>query len=264
MAVNVDVVYKTVLSILNKEQRGYMTPQEFNRTATQVQLEIFEQYFDDLNQQLRAPQSDEDYSDRVANIEEKMSIFETTGLCAYTSNIAGGYFSLPAIDSYGLVCSPYRLGSLAYKNVYNASIGPLEELQKSEFYNIQNSRLTASTKANPTFLRESGRIVVAPSEIGPETITIGNPTRIIANYIRKPLDPIWGFSIGSRGQYIYNPAPFTIGNPNTGSRNFELHESEQTRLIIKILVYAGIIIKDPQIVQAAAQQSQLEDINSKS
>ena len=255
MAVNVDIVYKTVLSILNKEQRGYMTPQEFNRTATQVQLEIFEQYFDDLNQQLRVPQSDEDYSDRVANIEEKMSIFETTGLCTYTSNIAGGYFTLPTTDSYGLVCSPYRLGSLAYKNVYNASIGPLEELQKAEFYNIQNSRLTASTLTNPTFLRESGRIVVAPNTI---------VSNIIANYIRKPLDPVWGFIVGSRGQYIYNPSPYSPGNPATGSRNFELHESEQTRLITKILVYAGIIIKDPQIVQAAAQQSQLEDINSKS
>lgn len=255
MAVNVDIVYKTVLSILNKEQRGYMTPQEFNRTATQVQLEIFEQYFDDLNQQLRVPQSDENYADRVANIEEKMSIFETTGLCTYTTNSAGGYFTLPTTDSYGLVCSPYRLGSLAYKNVYNTSIGPLEELQKSEFYYIQNSRLTASTEKNPTFLRESGRIIVAPSSI---------ITNITANYIRKPLDPVWGFTVGSRGQYIYNPAPYTPGTPATGSRNFELHESEQTRLIIKILMYAGIIIKDPQVAQAAAQQSQLEDINSKS
>lgn len=255
MAVNVDIVYKTVLSILNKEQRGYMTPQEFNKTATQVQLEIFEQYFDDLNQQLRVPQSDEDYADRVANIEEKMSIFETTGLCTYTTNSAGGYFTLPTTDSYGLVCSPYRLGSLAYKNVYNTSIGPLEELQKSEFYYIQNSRLTASTERNPTFLRESSRIIVAPSSI---------ITNITANYIRKPLDPVWGFTVGSRGQYIYNPAPFVPGTPDTGSRNFEVHESEQTRLIIKILMYAGIIIKDPQIVQAAAQQSQLEDINSKS
>ena len=75
----------------------------------------------------------------AANIEEKMSIFETTGLCTYTSNVAGGYFSLPTTDSYGLVCSPYRLGSLSYKNVYNTSIGPLEELQRSEFYYIQNS-----------------------------------------------------------------------------------------------------------------------------
>ena len=257
MAINIDTVYKTVLLIINKEQRGYMTPQEFNRTATQVQLEIFEQYFDDLNQQLRVPQSDQDYSDRVANIEEKMSIFETTGLCTYTSNSVGGYFSLPSVDLYGSTYSPYRLGSLAYKNVYGTSIGPLEELQRSEFYYIQNSRLTASTEKNPTFLRESNRIIVAPN-------TITGNTSLIANYIRKPLDPVWGFTVGSRGQYIYNPAPYTPGTPDTGSRNFELHESEQTRVIIKILMYAGIIIKDPQIVQAAAQQSQLEDINSKS
>jgi hypothetical protein len=34
MAVNVDIVYKTVLLILNQQQRGYMTPDEFNKTAT--------------------------------------------------------------------------------------------------------------------------------------------------------------------------------------------------------------------------------------
>ena len=56
--VNVDTVYKTVLYILNKEQRGYMPPAEFNSVATQVQLEIFEQYFEELNQQLRVPEND--------------------------------------------------------------------------------------------------------------------------------------------------------------------------------------------------------------
>jgi len=49
MAINVNTVYQTVLSILNKEQRGYMTPDEFNKVGTQVQLEIFEKYFEDLN-----------------------------------------------------------------------------------------------------------------------------------------------------------------------------------------------------------------------
>lgn len=263
MAVNVDIVYKTVLSILNKEQRGYMTPQEFNKTATQVQLEIFEQYFDDLNQQLRVNQSDYEYADRVANIDEKMSIFKTTGICNYVTNSVGGYFTLPTTDIYGTPTLLYRLGTLDYKNRFGVTIGPLEELQKYEFYYIQNSRLTTSTEKNPTFFRESNRVVVAPSTIGSQTLTDGS-TKIIANYIRKPLDPVWGFTVGSRGQYIYNPAPFVLGNPSTGSRDFELHESEQTRLIIKILMYAGIIIKDPQIVQAAAQQSQLEDINSKS
>jgi len=57
MAINVNTVYQTVLLILNKEQRGYMTPQEFNSVATQVQLEVFENYFEDLNQQIRVPQA---------------------------------------------------------------------------------------------------------------------------------------------------------------------------------------------------------------
>ena len=49
MAINVNTVYQTVLSILNKEQRGYLTPDEFNKTTTQVQLDIFEKYFDDFS-----------------------------------------------------------------------------------------------------------------------------------------------------------------------------------------------------------------------
>ena len=32
MAINVDTVYKTVLLILNQQQRGYMTPDEFNKS----------------------------------------------------------------------------------------------------------------------------------------------------------------------------------------------------------------------------------------
>ena len=35
MAINVNEVYKTALLILNKEQRGYVTPNEFNKIATQ-------------------------------------------------------------------------------------------------------------------------------------------------------------------------------------------------------------------------------------
>ena len=50
MAVNIDTVYQKVLAFANKEQRGYVTPQEFNLFAEQAQLEIFEQYFYDINQ----------------------------------------------------------------------------------------------------------------------------------------------------------------------------------------------------------------------
>ena len=48
--VNINNVYQKVLALANKEQRGYITPQEFNLFANLAQMEIFEQYFYDLNQ----------------------------------------------------------------------------------------------------------------------------------------------------------------------------------------------------------------------
>ena len=106
--VNVDTVYKTVLYILNKEQRGYITPDEFNRLGTQVQLEIFEQYFEELNQQLRMPQTDSEYANRIKNLEEKIDIFKTFLGATYdnTTTPATPYFDLPN--------NLHRLGTLIY------------------------------------------------------------------------------------------------------------------------------------------------------
>ena len=49
MAVNIDTVYQKVLVFANKEQRGYITPQEFNLFADQAQNEIFEDDIVTLN-----------------------------------------------------------------------------------------------------------------------------------------------------------------------------------------------------------------------
>ena len=73
MAVNVDTVYQKVLAIANKEQRGYITPQEFNLFANQAQHDIFEQYFYDLNQFSRVLGNSTEYSDMVNLLEEKIS-----------------------------------------------------------------------------------------------------------------------------------------------------------------------------------------------
>ena len=47
-------------------------------------------------------------------------------------------------------------------------------------------------------------------------------------------------------------------------KQFELDATEQTEVILRILAYAGVVIKDPQIVQAASQGIQAEEVNSKS
>ena len=74
--VNIDTVYQRVLAIANKEQRGYITPLEFNLLANQVQLEIFEDYFVQINQATTLPGNDTVYADILTALEEKLQIFE--------------------------------------------------------------------------------------------------------------------------------------------------------------------------------------------
>lgn len=242
MAINVNTVYKTVLLILNKEERGYVTPDEFNKIATQVQLEIFEQYGEDLNQQLRVPQTDTDYANRVAAIDEHLSIFKTSGATAYVAaaSPAPAYFTLPTTDVFGNTVELYRLGVVNYKDQVE-----LQRLQRMDFYNIQKSPLTKSTETFPTYLLENERLIVKP-----DTIT----SNINCDFLRKPLDPKWGFTIGAVGQYVYDTSIST---------QIELDVSEQTSFILKTLFYFGVVVKDPQIIQVAASQIQQEENNSK-
>ena len=229
MAINVNTVYQTVLMILNKEQRGYMTPTEFNTVATQVQLEIFEKYFDDLNQQLRVPQADTDYADRQENIDEKLAIFKTFGDAIYTTIGGLSYFVLPTSDTYGDVVSFYRLGNVLYNDEK-----VVQRLDRHEFYYANQSRLTKPSTINPAYLYENQKLFIKPTSI---------VSKITVDYVRKPVDVNWVIRLGSLGQYEYN---------DLASVDFELHESEQTEVILKILLYAGIIIRDNEVVQTAA------------
>jgi hypothetical protein len=52
-------------------------------------------------------------------------------------------------------------------------------------------------------------------------------------------------------QNFYQYAP-------TNSVNFELSKTEQSNIILKILLYAGVVIRDPQVINIASQQVQQE------
>ena len=76
MAISIDAVYQKVLALANKEQRGYITPLEFNLLANQAQLIVFEQYFYDRHQSARIAGSKINHSDVDSMLDEKISIFE--------------------------------------------------------------------------------------------------------------------------------------------------------------------------------------------
>lgn len=227
MAKSIDTVYKTVLLILNKEQRGYMTPDEFNKVGNQVQLEIFEKYFEDLNQLTRVPQNDMDYADRVAYLDQKIAVFKTNS----TVNFSNGQVSLPS--------DLHVLGAISTNDI------ELQRVSRNEYYNIIKSPLTKPTLSYPIYLLEGKVVKISPAEV----------SSVDFDYVKKPSFPTWAYSVGSVGQFIYN---------DNNSVDFELHSSEQTEIVLRILAYAGVIVRDPSIVQTAMAQVQQANINEKS
>ena len=75
----IDNVYQQVLALANKEQRGYITPQEFNLLAARAQMSIFEQYFYDQNQADRNLKNSTEFSNVDEMLDEKISVFKRVG-----------------------------------------------------------------------------------------------------------------------------------------------------------------------------------------
>ena len=248
MALKVNDVYTTVLSILNKEQRGYLTPYEFNKIATQVQLEIFEKFFEDYNQYIRMPKTSVEFASRMDHVREEFQVFETS---AVALTHAANVYTQPS--------DLHRFGSASWNKGKNSP--PIEIVSNRNYNQLKLSPLTQPTNDFPVAKYSDNKLTVFPN---PSTHTNGDVT---FNYIRKPADVVWAYTVNATlGNYIFaepgqSSPPAII--PSTGSVNFEISESQQTEVIISILKYAGVEIRDPQIVQAASSELAQTEANTK-
>jgi hypothetical protein len=232
--VKIDTVYQTVLALANKEQRGYITPQEFNLFANQAQAEIFEQYFFDLYQFKRVSQNNNEATNPVDFIDEKLDLFRIRGVLSSDVGVAGGdnndsTFELPE--------NHYRTISVNRRNNSGNGATICQRVEWNDYHGLISSPLLRPHDSRPIYTvyqDGSNRIVTNPS----------SPNGVEVFYIRKPNIVSWGYMLQNNN---------ALWNPNT-SVDFELHSSEQNRLVLKILKLAGISIRDTEISQLANQQ----------
>jgi len=237
MAVSINTVYQKVLAIANKEQRGYITPQEFNLFANQAQMDIFEQYFYDINQFGRVPGNSTEYSDMLDLLEEKISIFDQFKVSM--SAVSGNQLTLPT--------DVYRLGTVFYA-VGGAYDVEVEKVSKKNLEYMSRTALYAPVETRPVYTKKSETLLKLFPASPNTSYTTGNVT---CNYIKKPATVKWTYTVVV-GKALYNASAGDL-------QDFELHASEENNLILKILQLAGVSIKDPSIYQIAAQE-EVKDI----
>ena len=228
MAISANTVYQRVLAIANKEQNGYITPQEYNLLANQAQLEIFEQYFYDINQRSRieptAPGVDGEENLSLL-LNEKMGHHTSIGTVTDGTTFPTNYMinkvflatdgreceKLPRNEVLSMIASSRHLGILSRSPVYCDSVTGSEDI---EVYGSEG-QITGSA--------------------------------ISCEIVNKPAAVVWGYTVVG-GKALYNASTTT---------DFDLHDSEETNLVVKICELAGIVLNKPGFVQTFAQK----DIN---
>ena len=226
MAVNINTVYQRVLAIANKEQRGYITPQEFNILANQAQMDLFEQYFYDKNQFSRVRGNKNTYADPLGILDEKISLFEVyeTTLSTYTSShhiLPTDLYRLSTVKLSGVVCD--------YMSI-------------KDFNDILDHPLLRPHANRPVYIKPNGGLKVYTNATDLTASQVTSTSTVTCDYIKTPTDVVWGYNV-ILGKAIYNS--------NT-STNFEMHESEEVNLINRILILAGITIKNTPLYQKAS------------
>tara|TARA_R110002033_G_scaffold132930_1_gene172673 strand:- start:9583 stop:10311 length:729 start_codon:yes stop_codon:yes gene_type:complete len=238
MAVSIDTVYQRVLVLANKEQRGYITPQEFNLLANQSQMEIFEQYFYDIKQYDRAPGNMQEYSDPLSVLYEKIGLFEVDQDEVWMITNMPSANNIMEIPHQEI----YKIGTI--------SIGKnqVEMLNSKDFDAARCSPLTAPTLGRPIGFTGSLGLKVAIAE--DTYATPSNNLDMSINYIMRPPTVQWAY-------VVVNDKP--LYNDNIAV-NFSLHASEETELVYKILKLAGINLKAQEVVQVGQtlEQTQIQ------
>lgn len=222
----IDHVRRTVLSVLNKENRGILTVDQFNAYAKHAQQLLFDQQFAEytkLSLLKNANRLSRDQGDRLSMLRSNIDKFVKTSTISQTSS----YYIKPT-DMY----SPLTL-------VYGGK--QMEYVPKYKETYLESSTVSGPSALYPGYCDENNYWYIKPSTL------LGS---ITVNYIRNVVDPKWTYTVIGEDP-LYNPSA-------SDYQDFELDLESETNLVIEILKLSGVTIREPEVAQAAAQIDAVE------
>jgi len=240
----INEVRQTVLAILNKNNYGYISPGDFNLYAEQAQLDLFEDYFYAYNYQNNKENSRTSgtgYADIKKGYEEVIDFFSVT--LPLTQNAANVFF-MPSQVTTG---SDYYLIN---KVLIGTDSREAERVSHSKITLLNQSLLTAPSNLYPAYTSEGENMTVFPA-------TFNQPGDVVCQYIRYPRPPRWTYvDLGTQGEPVFDQS-------QPDYQDFELFEDDTNDLIMKILQYAGVSIRESSVVQYASAQEGTEEQQEK-
>lgn len=240
MAGSINYVYNICRNILEKDARGFFTPEQFNRYAQYSQEEVFNDVYSLYTMAQRKRMARLEYKDlkysSITQIQDDLRpCYRTTSLTQASANT----FSFPSDYKY--------LDGITYSSI---EADTFHTGDTSSY--VLNSNRVAPTTAYPAALIGYDVITMYPTSIT-SGVSMGYykiPRGINASGTPVDQSPTWAYTTVA-GQSVYNAS---------SSIQFELPESTYNKIIVRILQQAGMSIRESEVV-AFAQNEELEDLN---
>ena len=238
MPTSVNVVYNTLKDLVNKDQQGFVTVDEFNRFAQIAQLRIYNRMFDTLKSGSRLSRASfaqgRDKS-KYKQVTEDLAVFAKS-------------FDVP-VDN-GVFPKPSDFARLIGLSTTGAAPRTTIELcyDESQIEMILDSTLNAPTATRPVALI-SGDIEVFPSTITNVKFRYYKvPQSFTTAGVRNSAPPTYGVAVFGDTD-VYNAA---------NSFDFELPEHYLMEIVTEIAALIGVNLRDKDVVDYATAEKTIK------
>jgi len=231
----IDEVYRLVQTFANKEQRGFIAPSEFNLLAKQAELELYNKRLSIVKEKAPTKRSQGIYGESLSPELARQDI--ATFLVG--SSVTGVSKLSPHLGSTFTLTSDYVESMFIHideEHSISTNI-PVDIVEPKDVNQILRSSLVKPSMEYPIALLgadASGASKVF--SVFPENIT-----KVVVYHYRNQNTPKWNYvTIG--GKPVYN---------HSGSNGFKLSVRCHGEIVVKILEYLGVSIREPEVVQYA-------------
>lgn len=239
-------VYNALKDIANKDERGFVTPAEFNSFAPIAQANIFNELFRQLsgaeNLRRRGIDPGRDKS-LIKQIKEDLSTFSKTA--TLTRDNSTRDFGKP--DDFAKLIQLSTYGDILM-DVTTSAVIPLE-FDEEKFRYIIASTLSKPTDANPVAFMDD-RIYVEPKSV----------RKIQIRYYKQPegLDPTDGTRSASMPKFGFTTSNNKEVYQASTSVDFELPEHYVPQLVEEMARLIGVNLRDGNIYSYGTNQAQAQ------
>lgn len=212
-------VRNIVYTISNKENRGSISPIDFNNMLYTVVMSRFNSYLTEYKSSIvRLNKGYNSYglADTPFYLRQLIDIFSAEKLLTNTTVTGGfGTFTPPSDCAY--------IETVFYNRV------ELDEVERSQWINLQGSSKARPTNDFPVYIKLGTTIKVQPNGFN----------RINVHYIRFPKRPKWTYNI-VMGNPLFNPSAPDF-------QDIELHESELPNIVLEMCTLLGINLRSEEL-----------------